>query len=57
MKTYNIQRDTYLLNDLAKIITLKDNSYCLAGIVSYIKCGSGFNNLHITSHLHIQKLV
>lgn len=40
MKSLNITHRTFFLNNVAKTVTVNDNRYCLAGIVSYINYSS-----------------
>lgn len=52
IKTQNTLRYTYLLDDVAKIVTVNCNNYCLAGIVSYIKYGSSLSNGHYIAYTY-----
>jgi len=52
IKTQNISRHNYLLDDVAKTVKVNGNNYYLASIVSYIKYGSGFSNGHYVAYTY-----
>ncbi|KYN49996.1 hypothetical protein ALC62_00023, partial [Cyphomyrmex costatus] len=52
MKTLNISQCQYILDSVAKNIAIRDKNYSLAGIISYIRHGSGYNDGHYVAYTY-----